>query len=840
MTISTRLMGSVLVIALILMSLPVSTHPSRGEVDYHVIDQLLYQEISTRQPDDEIEIIVQFRDRLLESDLRELERLEITVLHRFDVIPGVFARGTVRNVLSLSSYHRTFWMEHNNQFELALHETTSVVKATTPWTAEVKDDTYQDFDFNSQSQLAGLDGSGVTVVIVDTGIDGQHPDFDYGEKLIMNKHKNGADDPWIEKRNSDTSYGHGTHCAGIVAGNGDASGGRQRGVAPGATLIGLGGDWVPFPDESPIHWVVLEGLEWVYENSRPGNNPHNIRVVSNSWGGGGNYDPNDAITVISNKLTYENNVLVVFAAMNEGDENHEGESDTTSQQSKVPSVLSVAAATHDGKGMANFSSRGQKGVYLTYPDITAPGVDIWATRPRGTWLGEYQLIDEDMYYMAISGTSMATPHVAGLAAILFQAAPSLRVSEHHDSYNGPDQSWGNRRDTRIHEVEYILSMTADMIEPTGDNGVPQDRDDGYSGRSMDFAQGHGLINAERAVALALTLEKMREDEPDATVDDARKEYKKVLGSARISEDTDTLTTSWRGEWAQLTNGSNPGSSESFATDQYHKVFIPQASTHLTIDLSYSAYDLNLGTGGRIDVTLDWDGDENSDIQPQPLDIDGNKRYEVPLTEGSPGASSKGKFWNFNVQGEGIKIPFPDPEDEFNEALIEYTIGVQLTIEPDAKISLDKREFTSDMSPWRFDEPSDYHTGARVTLERHTYDVSDVEYQEPFFEKHRTTISVSLILLFLGLVLGYGIMKHGLLLKTDDQAADPGEIDERTGEQWGASGDPDEVKWEPGGHDSASDEVFPTGSDALKNRERTDIPDDPDSFDGEVEWEDPDT
>jgi len=819
------------IFTVLIMGIPVVQGNPLQSVDYSTIDSLLLNEIGTRDPDDDIEIIVQFNGELRDEDLRELENSNIEVIYKFHVIPGVYAKGKVKDVLSLSSYHRTFWIEHNNRFELALEETTNVVKATTPWTAEVKDGSHQDFEFNSQSQLAGLDGSGVTVAIVDTGIDGQHPDFDYGEKLIFNKHKNGAADPWIEKRNSDTSYGHGTHCAGIVAGNGDASAGRYRGVAPGANLIGLGGDWVPFPDESPVHWAVLEGLEWVYDNSRPGNNPNNIRVVSNSWGGAGDYNYKDAITVISNRLTYDNNVVVVFAAMNDGEGNHGGERDSTSQQSKIPAVISVAAATHDGNGMANFSSRGKKGDHITYPDITAPGVNIWATRPRGTWLGEYQLLDRDMYYMAISGTSMATPHVAGLAAIMFQAAPSLQVSEHHDTYNGPDASWGNRKDTRIHEVEYILQMTSDLIPYTSDNGVPEGKERGVSGRKMDFAQGYGLINAERAITAALTLEKMRQEKSDATVDDALKEVKNVLGSTKVTELTDTLTTSWRGEWAQLTNGSNPMSSTQFATDQMHRVFIPKDATYLSIDLTYNSYDLNLATGGRIDITLDMDGNGESDILPQPFDIDGNKHYEVNLTSGNA-ADNKDKFWIFNIEGEGIKVLTPNPEDEFLEALIEYAVNVALKIEPNALVSLNEREFTPDMSPWQFGEPSASYNGAVITLERHEYDVSDVEYQEPFLDKHGTTIAVSLIILVFGLIFAYGYMK-----RLNEQGFEGME----ESDQGHGSEDDGVVKGLAfGGWRSESGAEGFNESDALKNGEQTERPDEQQQFLGNVEWEDPET
>jgi len=721
---SFQLLTAILVV--ILMALPATTiiTGDRTTIDYTKIDSYLQEEINLRQPDDDIEIIAQFRGEVTKEDLRTMERLGIEAIHVFHAIPAVYAKGTVESVLQLSSYPRTFWLEYNMENELALQETTTVIKATTPWTSEAKmgKHSYTEFQLNDQSKLSGLDGTGVTVAIVDTGVDGQHPDLDYGEKLIMNKHKNGPNDPWIEMENSDTSYGHGTHCAGIVAGNGDASGGRRRGVAPGATLIGVGGDW------TPVYWVVLEGLEWVYDNSKPGSNPHNIRVISNSWGGAGDYDPQDAITVICNKLTYENNVLCVFAAMNSGDGNHGGEIDSTSQQSKVPSVISVAAATHDGEGMAGFSSRGKKGDWYTYPDISAPGVNIWATRPRYTWLGEYQLVDEDMYYMAISGTSMATPHVSGLAAIMFQAAPSLRTSNHHEDDNS-DSNWGEGHDPRIHEIEYILKMTSDMIPSTPDNGIPDEseRESGLGGREFDYAQGYGLVNSEKAVAVALTLEKMRKDNPKASVDDALEQYETVLGSEEFTEITDTLITSWRGEWAQLINGSNPLSSTTFATDQSHRVYIPEEASFLEFDLSYNPLDLNLVTGGRIDLTLDWNGDGESDILPQPFDFDGTKHYEVDIEAEAPG--ERGRYWTFNVEGEGLKFALRNQDDEFHEALIEYNVELSLRMESSTHVIIDVTEYATETSPWRFGESSSDFSGVTITLERNVFDVSEAEYKE---------------------------------------------------------------------------------------------------------------
>ena len=746
--------SNALLVILIAMVMVLPTLPGAHQriTNFGTIDGALLHRMNALDPDAEVEVIVQFHDELLEQDIRELERLDIEVLMEYQVLPAVYARASVKDILSLSGYGRTYWIEYNQENELLLQETTTHIGVNNVWTLEVLDGEYVEFDFNPQSQLTGLDGSGVTIAIVDTGVDGEHPDLDYGEKLIMNKHKNGPEDPWVEMENSDTSYGHGTHCAGISAGNGDASGGMRRGVAPGANLIGVGGDW------TPVYWAVLDGLEWVYENSRPGNNPHNIRVVSNSWGGDGNYDPQDAITVITTKLMFDNNVVCVFAAGNSGGENHDGASDSTGQQSKIPAVVSVAATTHDARGMAGFSSRGKAGDHITYPDVAAPGVDIWATRPRYTWLGEYQLVDEDMYYMAISGTSMATPHVSGLVAVLFQAAPSMRVSEYHEDDNAPEGSWGDDHNPFIHEAEYILKMTSDMIPATGENGVPQANETGHRGRDLDFAQGYGLVNSERAIAIALALEKLRKDHPEATVDDALEQLEGIMRTASISEDTDTLVTSWRGEWAQLTNGSNPLSDTSFSTDQHHRIFIPEEATFLQFDLNYNPLDVNSGTGGRVDVTLDWDGDNNNDLMPQGSDVDGTKHYELDLTE-EQFREHKGNYWTFNVEGDGIKVPISGMDDEFHEATIEYTIGLSLTFGPGAEITFDETDYLVDASPWRFGHPSTGYDDSTITLQKNVFRISDVQKEDSFFEEHGSSIAIGLIVFLAGLICGIVLLLH---------------------------------------------------------------------------------
>ncbi|NIP35593.1 MAG: S8 family serine peptidase, partial [Thermoplasmata archaeon] len=243
-----------------------------------------------------------------------------------------------------------------------------------------------------------------------------------GTKTIRNLKSDTGTGPWYEIENGDTSSGHGTHVAGTVAGNGDASAGSRAGVAPGANLIGLS------VGEAVFVTGGLGGLEWTYEHSRPGNNPYNIRVCTNSWGGGGGqYDPQDAISQAINRLVYDNNVVTSFAAGNSGGD---GETIQASNYGNTPAAICVAASTRDGIGITDFSSKGMWNWVDTWPDIAAPGEDIQSTAARRTIISVLQRgTDANPYYFAISGTSMATPHVAGAAAVLMQAAPSLRTSE---------------------------------------------------------------------------------------------------------------------------------------------------------------------------------------------------------------------------------------------------------------------------------------------------------------------------------------------------------------------------------------------------------------------------
>ncbi|WP_164011469.1 S8 family serine peptidase [Pyxidicoccus trucidator] len=278
-------------------------------------------------------------------------------------------------------------------------------------------------------------GAGIGVGVIDSGIDGLHGDFPNiarNVKIVApvaGLPVGGA--LYLDTPNSDLTSGHGTHCASTIAGSGARSGGKYQGVAPGATLIGVGAG-----DAISILYSV-QGFDFLLHPDV--RETHNVRVISNSWGTTGRFAPFNPISIAS-KRAYDLGIVVVFAAGNEGPD-----ADTLNPYSASPCVISVAAGTaKDTMGalnplvsqdlpgeLAGFSSRGVPGDALHHPDITLPGVNIVAARATSgapavvpPYLGLDGLHPEP-FYASISGTSMATPHLAGVVALMLEVNPAL-------------------------------------------------------------------------------------------------------------------------------------------------------------------------------------------------------------------------------------------------------------------------------------------------------------------------------------------------------------------------------------------------------------------------------
>ncbi|WP_406093346.1 S8 family peptidase [Streptomyces sp. NBC_01013] len=249
---------------------------------------------------------------------------------------------------------------------------------------------------------AGYTGKGVKIAVLDTGADATHPDLK-GQILTS---KNFSTAPDTKDR-----FGHGTHVSSIAAGTGAKSGGKFKGVAPDAKLLeGKVLDDDGFGEDSGI----LAGMEWAVAQGAD--------VINLSLGGTDTpgIDPLEAAV---NKLSADSGVLFAIAAGNEGDA-----AGTVGSPGSADSALTVGAVD-DEDLLADFSSRGPRvGDSAIKPDVTAPGVDITAAASPGSVIDE-EVGQNPPGYLTISGTSMATPHVAGAAALLKQQHPTWKYTE---------------------------------------------------------------------------------------------------------------------------------------------------------------------------------------------------------------------------------------------------------------------------------------------------------------------------------------------------------------------------------------------------------------------------
>jgi subtilisin family serine protease len=244
---------------------------------------------------------------------------------------------------------------------------------------------------------AGHTGEGVTVAVLDSGIDPTHPDLD--QSIVGSRDFTGSGDV------TDLS-GHGTHVASIVTGSGEASGGVNQGVAPGADLLVgrvIDGDG----DEES---TVIAGMEWAAAQGAD--------IVNISLGFGAT-DGTDPLATAVNELSAQHDMLFVVAA---GNRRTNGSIDSPGSADAALTVGSV----DDDDVLAPLSSKGPRfGDSAIKPDVTAPGVGIVAARATGTSMGE--VVDER--YTAVGGTSMASPHAAGAAAVLKSAHPEWGADE---------------------------------------------------------------------------------------------------------------------------------------------------------------------------------------------------------------------------------------------------------------------------------------------------------------------------------------------------------------------------------------------------------------------------
>jgi serine protease AprX len=269
--------------------------------------------------------------------------------------------------------------------------------------------------------LPSLDGNGVTVAVLDSGIHAAHPDLDGGKVIHFRDFVNNRPNPYDDN-------GHGTHVSAIVAGDGDGSGGVFRGVAPRASIVSLK---VLDSSLKGISGAVLAGIDWAVSNRHV----LGIRVIVLALQSNQDVcsDGTEALSVaVSNAAS--KGLLVAVAAGNRGPGLC-----SIGAPASATGALTVGAMADTGEGgfqLASFSSRGPTLDGRIKPDIVAPGVAVTSAKPPST-------------YESRNGTSMAAPFVAGVAALMLDANPSLSPEQLKATIMSTAVEWGRGGDNTV-------------------------------------------------------------------------------------------------------------------------------------------------------------------------------------------------------------------------------------------------------------------------------------------------------------------------------------------------------------------------------------------------------
>ena len=562
------------------------------------VDPLLLQQLA-KSKSGRVAAVITVRHR---QHLRAVKRLGIrgASLRALPMLLTQNLTGAQLAKLRRSPHVRSVWA--NTQYRIQMEDSTWITRARYAWEKA-----------NSNNGLPGLDttGKGIHIAVIDTGVDAAHDDLEnvveYCDATLItagNPTRTGIHcTPWIAATGNQPylsgtnpqvdcavitcdDEGHGTHVSGTIAGTGSASGGRTHphstiGMAPDAKLhvysANVGGSLFAFQILAAYDDLIYKRARGVYPTV----------AVSNSWGGGGGYDPGSPQSVAF-KEAYFVGILSVFAAGNSGPEH-----DTSSAQCNNPFVVCVAA-TAKPDHVAMFSSRGRPsepydtnrdgvvnsadvppdnhdiklgrafdvGVYR--PRVAAPGMNInsaSANSPQCRETGSIGTPESALTracYEALSGTSMATPHVSGVVALIAEA--------YHKGH-------GNKLPLPQIITEILERSSNEMHKLPGWDSEEQ---------------GTGRIDAYRAVELAKNYP-FGMKEPVLGTPTARYEGNRHPGPPSVTAEFNGCTGSgsWSAPQIPLPSDTDP---TPVATERYgqHFIVVPEKAERLRITVRWRA------------------------------------------------------------------------------------------------------------------------------------------------------------------------------------------------------------------------------------------------------------
>src|SRR5882724_10110236 len=338
--------------------------PESAQTGLLSVDPELAVTLNRLTDDSGVNAIIVYHHTPSDSDLADLQGIGIFGGTRFSALPMMMVSGTRRQIIAVSKLPAVRSIYGNRTLNLTsepeVRSTTGVDRA------------WRDTEVISHNTNLPLTGRNVAVAVLDTGIDGSHPDLagrvtkniKLADTLSLGA---GFNYPVNSENLTDTDqlYGHGTFVAGVIGGSGRASNGKFGGVAPGVKLVGLSAG-----DLTLLY--VLEGFDYLLAN---GSNL-NVRVVNCSFLANTVFDANDPVN-IATKLLVDSGVNVIFSAGNTGPGLH-----TLNPYAVAPWVVSVGATDTPGH-LAPFSSRGDFASGLFRPTLVAPGVSVVSLRGSG-------------------------------------------------------------------------------------------------------------------------------------------------------------------------------------------------------------------------------------------------------------------------------------------------------------------------------------------------------------------------------------------------------------------------------------------------------------------------
>lgn len=400
---------------------------SEGEgqsVGIQSVDPELAVTLNKLTDDSGVNAVVIYHQAPGEADFSDLRSVGILGGLRFRTLPAVVITATRNQILAISRFPtvRSIYGNRTLNFnsEPEVRAITGVDRAR------------KDLELITNNANLPVTGRNVTVAVLDSGIDASHRDLSgrviKNVKLVDTQSISvGFNYPANVENltNTDLVLGHGTFVAGLIAGNGNASGGKYAGVAPDARLVGLSAGDVTLLS-------ILNGLDYLLTNG----SMLGVKVVNCSFSANTVFDRNDPVNIATKMLT-DAGVNVVFSAGNTGPG-----ANSLNPYSVAPWVISVGATDRQAK-LANFSSRGNFGSALFRPTLVAPGVNVVSTRGLGivNVTGALGLVNADLqslslteipHYTTSNGTSFSTPQVAGAIALMLEANPSLTPAEVRD------------------------------------------------------------------------------------------------------------------------------------------------------------------------------------------------------------------------------------------------------------------------------------------------------------------------------------------------------------------------------------------------------------------------